>query len=68
MFKLRWAAMTESDWALLSAAFQSDQGSTFTWAHPASGEYTVRYSDNAISSTIAAPGLRQVSVDLEEAP
>jgi len=67
-WKLQWKAMTEADWTSLAAAFASDQGSTFTWTHPVSGEYTVRYSGDGLQSTIFANGLRQVSVDLEEAP
>jgi hypothetical protein len=67
-WKLQWKAMTEAHWNLLSAAFASDQGSTFTWTHPVSGEYTVRYVGDVVPSTIFANGLRQVSVDLEEAP
>jgi hypothetical protein len=67
-WKLQWKAMTEADWSSLSSAFTSDQGSTFTWTHPVSGEYTVRYTGDGVSSTIFANGLRQVSVELEEAP
>ena len=67
-WKLQWKAMTEANWNSLVSAFSADQGTTFTWTHPVSGEYTVRYSSDSISSTIFANGFRQVSVDLEEAP
>lgn len=67
-WKLQWKAMNEADWTSLSSAFTSDQGSTFTWNHPVSGSYTVRYSGDSLQSTIFANGFRQVSVDLEEAP
>jgi hypothetical protein len=67
-WRLQWRAMTEADWLLLSAAFAADSGNTFSWSHPASGEYTVRYADDEIRSTAFTNGLRQVSVNLEEAP
>jgi hypothetical protein len=67
-WKLQWKAMKEAHWDLLAAAFIADQGNTFTWTHPVSGEYTVRYVGDGVSSAIFANGLRQVSVDLEEAP
>lgn len=67
-FKLRWKAMTEANWLSLKSAFEADQGSTFTWTHPVSNEYTVRYANDELSSTLFSTGLRQVEVDLEEAP
>ncbi len=67
-WKLQWKAMTEADWTSLASAFATDQGTTFSWSHPASGEYTVRYAGDSLQSVLFANGLRQVSVDLEEAP
>jgi hypothetical protein len=66
-WKLNWRSMSEADWVSLAGAFAADQGSSFTWNHPVSGTYTVRYAGDGMRSTIFANGLRQVSVDLEEA-
>ena len=65
---LNWRSLPEADWVSLVAAFNTDQGTTFTWTHPVSGEYTVRYAANSLTSTIVAPNLRTASVALEEAP
>ena len=68
-FSLRWDAMSSGDYADLKAAFRADQGSTFSWTHPETGEnYTVRYSGNSLTSTLRVNNLRRVQVDLEEAP
>ena len=65
---LNWRVMPEADWNLLVAAFIADQGTVFSWTHPVSGTYDVRYAADSLTSTITAPNLRTVSVALEEAP
>ena len=64
---LRWNNMSSADFVLLSAAFVSDAGNSFSWTEPVtSTAYTVRYLENSLTWQHVAPGYRAVSVSLEE--
>lgn len=63
---LTWSGMSNSDLALLRSAFNSDQGTTFSWEHPVTGAKTVRYSEDSISFRLDRAGYNVVTVKLEE--
>ncbi len=64
---LLWEAMTEADFLLLDAAFQADQGNTFSWTEPiTSTVYTVSYVEDSLVWTHSDKGHRRVQVDIEE--
>jgi len=48
-FILYWDAISKTDLDLLISAFESDQGSSFTWTHPRTNvSYTVTYGNDQI--------------------
>lgn len=65
---LTWSKMPESQYQTLNAFFLANQGLTWTWTHPTTGTaYTCRFSDHSLKSSLIRVGLRQVSVNIEEA-
>lgn len=66
---LSWNALPETDLNSLLAAFESDQGTTFSWTHPkTSVAYTVGYNSDEIEYDLNAKyyDRYQVVVELEE--
>lgn len=70
IFKLGWASISTTQWALVETHFDTVQGSTFTYTHPTtSTSYTVRYQSDALPEAIYITA-DEVDVDgliLEEA-
>ncbi len=64
---LSWGLLSESDYGLLLAFFEANQGNTFTWTHPVTSvSYTCRFSTDTLESEIAFTGWRKVTVHIEE--
>jgi hypothetical protein len=67
MWTLTWNVITEADYQVLAAYFNTTQGSTFTWIHPVTGtEYTCIFSEPILTSQQLLDGYRSTSLKIEE--
>lgn len=69
-FSLFWPGMETVDKDTLETFFKDNQGTTFNWAHPVSGEYTCVFSSDEIEFDSVGfssdTAIYAVTVDIEE--
>lgn len=71
--KYRWSltykSLENSDWTLLLDFFKNNIGALFNWTHPISEDtHIVRFTDNELKSVVKVNNLRDVTLNIEEAP
>ena len=66
-FELNYKALNETDADTLSSFFETYQGDSFLFVHPATSvEYTVRFKNDSLAFDYVGPALKSTTVTLEE--
>lgn len=67
---LEWddkVSLLETDYQTLETFFLANQGSAFTWTHPATSvTYIVFFNQDELDSTIIFPGFRSLTIELRQ--
>lgn len=66
-WRMSWQTLPDAEYQALAQFFTDNQGGSFAWTHPRTGQvFTARFSGDSLSARAAGPGYWQASLEIEE--